>query len=46
LGELNLQTPEVFISFSAADINGSTQDIFIKWEAYEYNQKVQMQATR
>ena len=46
LGELNLQTPEVFISFSAADINGSTQDIFIKWEAYEYNQKVQMHATR
>ena len=46
LGEINYQTPEVFISFSSVDINGPTQDIFIKWEAYEYNQKDQLQAAR
>ncbi len=46
LGKFNHQVPEIFISFSAADINGSTQDVFIKWEAYESNQKSQLQTAR
>jgi len=46
LGEFKNQVPEIFISFSAADINGPTQDAFIKWEAYEYNQRGQLQAVR
>lgn len=46
LGKDNHQVPEIIISFSAADINGSTQDAFIKWEAYEYNQRGQLEATR
>ncbi len=46
LGKFNHQAPEILISFSAADINGSTQDAFIKWEAYESNQKSQLQAAR
>jgi len=43
LGEAGLQTPEVYISFSSVDIDGPTQNIFIKWEAYEYYQKDQQQ---
>jgi hypothetical protein len=35
-GETFTQMPEVFISFSADAINGPTQDVFIKWEAFEY----------
>lgn len=46
LGKFNHQVPEILISFSAADINGPTQDAFIKWEAYEANQKSQLQAAR
>ncbi len=46
LGEFKNQAPEILISFSAADINGSTQDAFIKWEAYEYYQRGQLQAAR
>ena len=46
LGEFKNQAPEVFISFSAVDINGPTQDVFIKWEAYEYNQNDKLQAVR
>ncbi|MFO7951455.1 MAG: hypothetical protein R6U91_01405 [Bacillota bacterium] len=46
LGKFNHQVPEIIISFSAADINGSTQDAFIKWEAYEYNQRGQLQTAR
>jgi len=46
LGKLNDQMPEIFISFSAADINGPTQDAFIKWEGYEYNQRGQLQAAK
>jgi len=46
LGKLNHQAPEIFISFSAAEINGPTRDAFIKWEAYEYNQRGQVQAAR
>ncbi len=45
-GETKYQTPEVLISFSSADINGPTQNIFIKWEAYEYNQKDHLQTKR
>ena len=46
LGETNFQAPEVLISFSSVDINGPTQNIFIKWEAYEHYQKDQLQAAR
>jgi len=46
LGEINYQSPEVFISFSSVDINGPTQDIFIKWEAFDCNQKDQLQAAK
>ena len=35
-GEMSDQVPEVFISFSAACIDCPTQDVFIKWEAFEY----------
>jgi hypothetical protein len=30
------QAPQYFISFYAADINSPTLDVFIKWEAYPY----------
>jgi len=46
LGKFKNQAPEILISFSAADINDPTQDAFIKWEAYEYNQRGQLQAAR
>ena len=46
LGEFNNQAPEVLISFSAVDINGPTRDVFIKWEAYKYNQNNELQAVR
>jgi hypothetical protein len=46
LGEVDFQTPEVFISFSSADVDGPTQNIVVKWEAYEYYQKDQQQAAR
>lgn len=46
LGEIDFQTPEVFISFSSVDVNSPTQNIFVKWEAYEYYQKDQQQASR
>jgi hypothetical protein len=36
-GEINHEMPEVFISFSAVAVNGPTDDVFIKWEAYEYD---------
>lgn len=41
IGELNDQTPEVFISFSAVEINSPTHDVYIKWAAYEYDHTVQ-----
>ncbi len=37
-GEMNDGIPEAFISFSAACINSPTDDVFIKWEAFEYGQ--------
>ena len=37
-GETNHQVPEVFVSFSAASIDSPTQDVFIKWEAFEDDQ--------
>ena len=37
LGEINHEMPEVFISFSAETMHSSTDDAFIKWEAYEYD---------
>jgi len=40
------QTPEIFISFSAVDINGPTQDAFIKWEAFKYGETKIFQAER
>jgi len=46
LGKFKNQAPEILISFSTADINGPTQDAFIKWEGYEYNQRGQLQAAR
>ncbi len=46
LGETGLQTPEVYISFSSINIKGPTQNIFIKWEAYEDYQMNQQQAAR
>jgi hypothetical protein len=33
---MNNQMPEVFLSFSAGAINSPTQEIFIKWEGYEF----------
>ncbi len=46
LGEINHQTPEVFISFSAVEIDSPTHDVFIKWEAFENNQTELLQAAR
>ena len=46
LGKIEHQIPEIFISFSAADINGPTQDAFIKWEAFEYGETKLFQAAR
>ena len=46
LGEIDLQKPEVFISFSSADADGPTQNIVVKWEAYEYYQKDRQKAAR
>ncbi len=40
-GERNNQVPEIFISFSSVDLNKPTRNIFIKWEAHEYEQKEQ-----
>ena len=37
LGDINHEMPEVFISFSADTMHSSTDDAFIKWEAYEYD---------
>ncbi len=37
LGEIKNQVPEVFISFSAEDIEGEILEAFIKWEAFDYN---------
>jgi hypothetical protein len=45
-GELIHQTPEVFISFSAVGINSPTDDVFIKWAAFENNQTELLQAAR
>ena len=45
-GEMSHQVPEVFISFSAACIDCPTQDVFIKWEAFEYGQMELLQAAR
>lgn len=46
LGEINHQTPEVLISFSAVEMNSPTLDVFIKWEAYDYYQTELLQAER
>ena len=46
LGDRTDEVPEVFISFSADTIDGKTQDVFIKWEAFEYKQKEVFQAGR
>ncbi len=46
LGEINHQTPEVLISFSAVEINSPTHDVFIKWEAFENNQTELLQVAR
>jgi hypothetical protein len=45
-GELNFQTPEVVISFSAVEFNSPTHDVFIKWEAYDYYQTELLHAVR
>ncbi len=37
-GETNDGIPEAFISFSADSVNSPTNDVFIKWEAFEYDQ--------
>ena len=37
-GEINDQIPDVFISFVAASMNSPTDHVFIKWEAFEYEQ--------
>lgn len=46
LGDYENQVPEIIISFSAADIDGSTLDLFIKWETYDYNQKGLLEGER
>jgi hypothetical protein len=46
LGEIDFQTPEVFISFSSVNVNGPTHNIFVKWEAYEHYQMDQQKAAR
>ena len=46
LGKFNHQVPEILISFSAVDIDGSTLDAFVKWETYKPNQKSQVQVAR
>lgn len=38
--------PEIFISFSADTIDGETRDVFIKWEAFAYEQKKMFEAAR
>ena len=45
-GETNHQIPEVFISFSADRINGYTNDVFIKWEAFEDGQMEILQTAK
>jgi hypothetical protein len=45
-GKTNHQIPEVFISFSADHINGSTNAVFIKWEAFEDGQMEILQAAK
>jgi len=37
LGETTNDMPEVFISFSADDSSSGTHEVFIKWEAYDFN---------
>ena len=37
-GEINDQRPDVFISFVADSMNSPTDHVFIKWEAFEYEQ--------
>ncbi len=44
-GETN-NMPEVYISFSSDRINGSTNDVFIKWEAFEDGQMEILQAAK
>ena len=45
-GETKNQIPEVFLSFSANAINGPTQEAFIKWDGFEYNQIKILQVQR
>ncbi|MDW7740267.1 MAG: hypothetical protein SCJ97_09470 [Bacillota bacterium] len=45
-GEIKDQTPEVFISFVAVSINSPTDHVFIKWEAFKYEDTKTFQAAR
>lgn len=38
VGEINDQIPEVFISFVAVSMNSPTDHVFIKWEAFKYEE--------
>ncbi len=44
--EINDQIPEVFISFVAVSMNSPTDHVFIKWEAFKYEQTEIFQAAR
>jgi hypothetical protein len=45
-GEINDQIPEVFISFVAVSMNSPTDHVFIKWEAFKYEETEIFQAAR
>jgi hypothetical protein len=45
-GEINDQIPDVFISFVAVSMNSPTDHVFIKWEAFKYEQTEIFQAAK
>jgi hypothetical protein len=45
-GEINDQMPEVFISFVAVSMNAPTDHVFIKWEAFKYEETQRFHAAR
>jgi len=45
-GEINDQIPEVFISFVAVSMNSPTDHVFIKWEAFKYEETEIIQAAK
>ena len=46
VGEINDQIPEVSISFVAVSLNSPTEHVFIKWDAFKYEQTEILRAAR